>query len=94
MEFLFYLPPILHSLLPCRIRHGQLNAALPQTVKPGVAMKEVCTLPRAVGNYCIIIYILVYYLYNKALCSYIHIYISVAFLQPRIADLCTICNVR
>ena len=32
---LFYFPPILHSLLPCRIGHGQLNTVLPQTVKPG-----------------------------------------------------------
>ena len=50
MEFLFYLSPILHSLLHCRIRHRLLNAGLPKTVKPGAAMRVVRTLLRAVSN--------------------------------------------
>ena len=34
MEFLFYLTPMFHSLLPCRVRHEQLFL----TVKVGSAM--------------------------------------------------------
>ena len=45
MEFLFYLPPILHLLLPCRILHEQLFAALFRTVRPGAALRD--PLPKA-----------------------------------------------